>query len=163
MTRHKHPTGGASSRTETRSAARGWVPWAARLAILGITLAAIAAVVIWRYGRFREGLRFFEEAHSPEFLSQDFAPLTGEQVLQLGTAHNPENVPASSYRHFAAASEPGTTRIGVFGCSFTRGAETVDGGQGAAERGTSNCGPDSSRFAQAAAIPAPTNTMITEI
>jgi len=128
MTRHKHPTGGASSRAGTRSAARGWVPWAARLAILGITLAAIAAVVIWRYGRFREGLRFFEEAHSPEFLSQDFAPLTGEQVLQLGTAHNPENVPASSYRHFAAASEPGTTRIGVFGCSFTRGAETVDGG-----------------------------------
>ena len=128
MTRREHQTGGASACAKMRSTDRGWVAWAARLAILGVTLAAIAAVVLWRYGRFREGLRFFEEAHSPEFLAQDFAPLTGEQVLQLGTAHNPWNVPASSYRHFAAVSEPGTTRIGVFGCSFTRGAETVDGG-----------------------------------
>lgn len=107
---------------------RRWVIWLARVAVLMATLGLVTGVVLWRHDRYRRDLRFYDEAHSDAFLERDFAPLTERQVVQLGTAHNPENVPASSYRRFAPVAGPGTTRIGVFGCSFTRGAETVDGG-----------------------------------
>jgi len=102
--------------------------WVARVVVLLATVGLVAGVVLWRHDRYRRDLRFYDEAHSDAFLERDFAPLTERQVVQLGTAHNPDNVPASSYRRFASVAGTGTTRIGVFGCSFTRGAETVDGG-----------------------------------
>ncbi len=111
--------------TGTCSRMRRFAP---KFLLLFIAVAVITAVLYGRFLSYRTSLQFFETTHKPEFLARDFSPLSDEALLQLGTAHSPANRPASSYQLHPARKAPGTTRIGVFGCSFARGAETEPGG-----------------------------------
>lgn len=101
---------------------------APKFLLLFFTIAAITGVVYVRFLKYRASLQFFETAHEPDFLSRDFSPLSDEAILQLGTAHSSANRPASSYQFQHTLKPLGTLRIGVFGCSFARGAETSPGG-----------------------------------
>ncbi len=111
--------------TGTGSRMRRFAP---KFLLLFIAVAAITAVLYGRFLSYRTSLQFFETTHEPEFLARDFSPLSDEALLQLGTAHSPENRPASSYQLHPSKKAPDTIRIGVFGCSFARGAETQPGG-----------------------------------
>ena len=99
-----------------------------KILLLICSIAVITGVLYIRFLGYRASLQFFETAHEPDFLSRDFSPLSAEALLQLGTAHSSVNRPASSYQFQHTSKPPETLRIGVFGCSFARGAETSPGG-----------------------------------
>jgi hypothetical protein len=101
---------------------------ATKIFVLFATCALLIAIFSVRFEGYRSSLRNYDKAQESNFLVRDFSPLSDAAVIQLGTAHTPENRPASSYQLSRETKGPGVIRIGVFGCSFARGAETTFGG-----------------------------------
>jgi len=52
-----------------------------------------------------------------------FPKLNENQIIQLGWAQTKENHPKSCYINFPKRKKPNIIRIGIFGCSYTAGAE----------------------------------------
>lgn len=106
---------------------RPWLERWGRLLLVAVSLLLIAAVWAFRTAQMRHGLRAYQEAHSGEFRSREFPGLSARDLVLLGTAHSTDYRPNGSYTLVPEAKSPGTIRVGVFGCSFVRGAEVDEG------------------------------------
>lgn len=121
------PSSGAPPPRPADAAVRRWLERWGRLLLVGLALALILALWAARTAQVRRGLREYAEAHSAEFAAREFPGLSAADLVRLGTAHSPDQRPAGSYTLTPEARPPGTIRIGVFGCSFVRGAEVAQG------------------------------------
>jgi len=98
------------------------------IACSAVTLSILLGIYLIRYDFFVKGLRYYNDAHKPMYQEITFPELSRREIVNLGSAHRiTARLPLSSYLHFPQEKPPGITRIGIFGCSFTRGSETESG------------------------------------